>query len=240
MLFAPLEKGTHDGRELKHDQRRLCVIGKAFRSLSLEGRCLRNDFPMPYTLNAFATHAQEIKKSRFIAFAVPVADEAAAKAFIAAHSDHTANHNCWAWRIGQSYRFNDDGEPSGTAGKPILQAIDGQELDRVAVLVIRWFGGTLLGSGGLVRAYGGTAAECLRMAEKTAFVPTVPAWINCLFSDLALMKSRLSGFSAIRIEREDFTDTGADLLVALPVADVEHISRLIVDLTSGRATVRLL
>jgi len=98
---------------------------------------------------------QEIKKSRFRAIAAPVADEAAAKAFVASYSDPLASHNCFAWRIGQAYRFHDAGEPSGTAGKPILAAIDGQALDHVAVLVIRWFGGILLGSGGLIRAYGG-------------------------------------------------------------------------------------
>src|SRR3546814_18000784 len=75
-----------------------------------------------------------------------------------------ATHNCWAWRIGDDYRSNDDGEPAGTAGRPILAAIDGQGMDRVVVVVTRWFGGIKLGAGGLVRAYGGTAAECLRRA----------------------------------------------------------------------------
>jgi putative IMPACT (imprinted ancient) family translation regulator len=61
-------------------------------------------------------------------------------------------------------RFNDDGEPAGTAGRPILQAIEGQGMDRVVVVVKRWYGGIKLGAGGLMRAYGGTAAECLRRA----------------------------------------------------------------------------
>src|SRR5690606_15854481 len=113
---------------------------------------------------------QEIKKSRFLALAAPIVDENEARGFLAQHSDPGANHNCWAWRLGQNYRFNDDGEPSGTAGKPILQAIDGQALDNVVVLVIRWFGGVLLGSGGLIRAYGGTAAACLREADKRPLV----------------------------------------------------------------------
>jgi len=78
------------------------------------------------TLVELAIREQEIRKSRFIAVAGPVADEAAAKDFIAAQSDPAANHNCWAWRLGQNYRFNDDGEPGGTAGKPILSAIDGK------------------------------------------------------------------------------------------------------------------
>ena len=82
--------------------------------------------------------------------------------FFAANSDPEATHNCWAYKIGQEYRFNDDGEPGGTAGRPILQAIEGQGMDRVAVLVVRWFGGVKLGAGGLVRAYGGCAANCGR------------------------------------------------------------------------------
>lgn len=134
-----------------------------------------------FTLQRIETHAQDIKKSRFLAVCGPVSSEQAAKDFIAEQSDLTASHNCWAYRIGQTYRFNDDGEPSGTAGKPILQAIDGQSLDHVAAIVIRWFGGTLLGSGGLMRAYGGTAAICLRAAEKVAVIETSAVmWIATL------------------------------------------------------------
>lgn len=190
-----------------------------------------------FTLERIETFAQEIRKSRFLATAGPVADEAEARAFIAARSDTDANHNCWAWRIGQTYRFNDDGEPSGTAGKPILQAIDGQELDRVAVVVIRWFGGILLGSGGLVRAYGGTAAQCLRQAEKTALIATVPLAIACTFSDLALVKARLIATPGLTIETEHYTATGADLFLRLPEADVDRLIRLVGDLTSGRALI---
>jgi uncharacterized YigZ family protein len=185
------------------------------------------------------TFAQDIKKSRFIAFASPVADEQAARDFIAAHSDPAANHNCWAWRIGQTYRSNDDGEPSGTAGKPILQAIDGQSLDNVAVVVIRWFGGILLGSGGLMRAYGGTAATCLRTAEKVPVIPSVMADIACGFSDLARVKARLGAVPSVRIDMEVFTDSGADMRVSIPLTEVQDISRLLSDITSGRVVVRL-
>jgi putative IMPACT (imprinted ancient) family translation regulator len=80
------------------------------------------------TLVATVTARQEIKKSRFLAAAGPISDEATAKAFIAANSDQTANHNCWAWRIGQAYRFSDDGEPGGTAGKPICRQSTGGRL----------------------------------------------------------------------------------------------------------------
>src|SRR3546814_4969762 len=85
--------------------------------------------------------AKEVRKSRFVAHAAPIADEDEALRFIAGQCDATASHNCWAWRIGERYRFHDDGEPGGTAGRPILAAIDGQGLDQVVVLVMRWFGG---------------------------------------------------------------------------------------------------
>ncbi|EBW1603715.1 YigZ family protein, partial [Salmonella enterica subsp. enterica serovar Kottbus] len=76
-----------------------------------------------FTLAGTASARQEIKKSRFLAVAGPIASEAEARAFLDTHADASAGHNCWAWRVGAQYRFNDDGEPSGTAGKPILQAI---------------------------------------------------------------------------------------------------------------------
>lgn len=191
-----------------------------------------------FTLIDVALCQQEIKKSRFRAAAAPVADEAAAKAFIAARSDPGANHNCWAWRIGAAYRFSDDGEPSGTAGKPILAALDGQGLDRVAVVVTRWFGGILLGSGGLVRAYGGTAAQCLREAAKVALVETVAGTAECGFSDLALVQARLGALPGVEVAVEAFTASGATLSIVSPAAQVEPVQRLLSDLTSGRSRLR--
>ncbi|GAU86150.1 YigZ family protein [Bosea sp. BIWAKO-01] len=191
-----------------------------------------------FTLLGPFSFRQEIKKSRFIATAAPVADEAAAKEFIAAHSDPAANHNCWAWRCGQGYRFNDDGEPSGTAGKPILAAIDGQALDGVAVVVTRWFGGVLLGSGGLIRAYGGTAALCLRAAETVALVETASAMITCAFGDLARVQARLGELSGVQVRDQVFTDTGAVLSVSVPKVEADRVAQMVRDVTSGRAVIR--
>ncbi|HWD14233.1 IMPACT family protein [Pseudochrobactrum sp. sp1633] len=187
-----------------------------------------------FTLAKREVFEQEIKRSRFLAIALPVADEDAAKDFIARESYSDANHNCWAWRIGQNYRFNDDGEPSGTAGKPILQAIDGLELDNVAVLVTRWFGGTLLGSGGLIRAYGGSAALCLRAAELIELIPTETVYIRAHFSELALIKARLAGVEHLAITSEAFHNTGADLRLEVPVAEKDTVLRMLTDITHGR------
>ncbi len=190
-----------------------------------------------FTLTTASSHSQEIKRSRFLAIAGPVADEQAAKDFIAEHSAADANHNCWAWRMGQNYRFNDDGEPSGTAGKPILQAIDGQELDCVVVVVTRWFGGVLLGSGGLIRAYGGTAALSLQAAEKIKIVPMTSIGIEAQFSDLALLKARIAASPDASITAEQFIATGAVLTLSLPSANADNIVRMITDITSGRAII---
>src|SRR5690606_40120786 len=105
--------------------------------------------------------------------AAPVASPEAALAFVAEVADPGATHNCWAYRIGGLYRSSDDGEPAGTAGRPILAAIDGQGLDEVVVVVTRWYGGIKLGAGGLVRAYGGCAAECLRTAPRRTLIEYV-------------------------------------------------------------------
>ncbi|PWJ83723.1 putative YigZ family protein [Pseudaminobacter salicylatoxidans] len=190
-----------------------------------------------FSLENVETFSQEIRKSRFHAVAGPVASEQAAREFIAAHSDSGATHNCWAWRMGQNYRFNDDGEPGGTAGKPILQAIDGQSLDGVVVLVTRWFGGILLGSGGLMRAYGGTAASCLRAAAKVELVATVDVAIGCGFSDLALVKARLSARAGVHIAGETFGAEGAELVVTLPERELQETIRMVTDITSGRAAI---
>lgn len=188
-----------------------------------------------FQLEQPATFEQVIKKSRFLAIALPVASETEAKDAIAAHSVADATHNCWAWRIGSAYRFSDDGEPSGTAGKPILAAMDGQSLDKAVVIVTRWFGGILLGSGGLVRAYGGTAAACLRAAPLIEVKPSLMGAVNIEFSDLARMKARLQSIEDVKITEEVFTETGAELRIQIPEAEQELISRLISDLTSGRS-----
>ncbi|MBO0141059.1 YigZ family protein [Agrobacterium sp. Ap1] len=192
-----------------------------------------------FQLEQAATFEQIIKKSRFLAIALPVANEEEAKAALATHSDADANHNCWAWRTGAAYRFSDDGEPSGTAGKPILAAIDGQSLTNVVVIVTRWFGGILLGSGGLVRAYGGTAAGCLRNAPMIELKPSVEGLVRVEFSDLARVKARLQAIADLAIAEEQFTATGADLHLRVPETEIETVSRLVSDLTSGRSELKI-
>jgi len=191
------------------------------------------------TLHAPARHAAEIRKSRFLAQAAPVADADAAAAFVREVSATDATHHCWAWRLGAAYRFSDDGEPGGTAGQPILRAIEAQGCDRVAVVVSRWYGGIKLGTGGLARAYGGTAAECLRLAERVAIVALARLAFEVPFAELALVKARLAAFDA-ELAREDFAAAGARLEIRLPEHHIEAVEALLTDLSRGRIAARRL
>ncbi|HET7331345.1 YigZ family protein [Dyella sp.] len=194
---------------------------------------------MLHTLAAPYQHSEDIRKSRFLAHAAPVTTPQQALAYVQEVSDASATHNCWAYRIGQDYRFNDDGEPGGTAGRPILQAIEGQGIDRVVVVVTRWFGGIKLGAGGLARAYGGTAAECLRLAERTPIVAMARLGVHCDFADLALMKARLKDLGAA-FEQEAFDAEGVTLQLSVPADRMVEVKARIVDISRGRSEAFLL
>ena len=192
-----------------------------------------------FTLLGEARLQQDIRKSRFLAQAASVDDVHAALAFFARVGARDATHNCWAYRIGTNYRFNDDGEPGGSAGRPILTAIDGQALDRVAVVVTRWYGGIKLGVGGLVRAYGGCAAECLRLAAKHELIERVCARVHCDFSEAHMLYSRLRDFDAIKIA-EHASAEGISLDLDLPSSHTNALSEFVRDLTRGRGHIELL
>lgn len=191
------------------------------------------------TLAERAELTQEIRKSRFLALAAPVDSSDAALAFIAEVSDVNATHNCWAWRIGQNYRSNDDGEPGGTAGRPILQAIDGQGLDGVVVVVTRWYGGIKLGAGGLMRAYGGCAAECLRNAPRRILLDRIELEVHCEFAALAQLLAHLDDYQASAGQQE-FDSDGALLRVRLPLAQIADFEGYLADLTRGRGRSRII
>ena len=130
----------------------------------------------------------EIKKSRFLARCTVATNKAAAMDFTA-HWRQTypdARHHCWAYCIGNpeapaALAQSDDGEPSGTAGKPILSAIQGKGFGNIAVTVIRYFGGVKLGAGGLVRAYSGATAKALDQAETVIILPEQALELYCEF-----------------------------------------------------------
>lgn len=190
---------------------------------------------MPYTLAQPVQYELEVKHSRFLALASPVTNPDAALAFLREVSVADATHNCWAYRIGQEYRSSDDGEPAGTAGRPILAAIDGQGFDQVMVVVIRWYGGIKLGAGGLVRAYGGTAAECLRTAPRRELVHYCQAGVDCPFDELGLLHSALENHQAEKLS-EHFTEQGVQLQIRLPAAQLSALTLRLRDGSRNRIT----
>lgn len=127
---------------------------------------------MPQTIIAAAHSELIIKKSRFICCVQPMTDRAAAQAVVAALWDQHpgAAHVCWALLAGGQSAAVDDGEPSGTAGRPMLDVLRHQDLEGVLATVVRYFGGVKLGAGGLVRAYTDSVAQALLKTEKAAIV----------------------------------------------------------------------
>lgn len=120
--------------------------------------------------NEILDSSEEIKKSHFLTFLAPVANKAEMREWLLTlrQQHNTARHHCWAcvagapWD-GQQYGFSDDGEPSGTAGKPLLNMLLGSGLGEVGVIVVRYYGGIKLGTGGLVRAYSSGLTELLKV-----------------------------------------------------------------------------
>jgi len=127
---------------------------------------------MPQTILAPVHHELIIKKSRFIACVQPMPDRAGAQKIVAAlRAEHPgAAHVCWSLLAGGQSAAVDDGEPSGTAGRPMLDVLRHQDLEGVLATVVRYFGGVKLGAGGLVRAYTDSVAQALLGAQKVAIV----------------------------------------------------------------------
>lgn len=192
---------------------------------------------MTFTLTNEASCEEEVRKSRFLALAAPVTSVEAAMAFIERVSVPTATHNCWAWKLGNQYRFNDDGEPGGTAGRPILAAIEGQECDQVVVVVIRWYGGIKLGTGGLVRAYGGCAARCLQQADKQPLVVRESLGFSCTYAEWPLIKARLTTLEVV-VLAEDYQALEVALQIAVEPQRRDELATLLANVSSGRIVLR--
>ena len=188
------------------------------------------------TLAAAAAHSLEVKHSRFLAQAAPVTTPDAALAYLAQVMDPDATHNCWAYRIGADYRSSDDGEPAGTAGRPILAAIDGQGFDQVMVVVTRWYGGIKLGAGGLVRAYGGAAAECLRTAPRQPLIAMAALELHAGFDDIGAVHAALALHGAEKLA-ETFLADGVRLQLSLPAVRLDALKARLRDATRDRVRI---
>lgn len=173
---------------------------------------------------------QTITKSRFIAMAMHCANErevgAALRAFAAQHQN--AHHLAYAFRLktaqGIVQRFSDAGEPSGTAGMPVLKLIEGRELIDVCVAVIRYYGGINLGTGGLARAYGGTAKLALDAAKVIPFVEMQSVALTIHYNQMDVLTRALTKCNGSILEKK-FNEQ-VDLILSLPVTEVsDFISR---------------
>lgn len=192
---------------------------------------------MPFTLENEIYFEEDIKKSRFQAIAAPVENEQAAKDFLELHKDISTTHQCWAWKVGHTVRFNDDGEPSGTAGRPILAVIEGNDLTNVIVLVNRWYGGVKLGTGGLVRAYGGCAGQCLIQAEKIELIEKKIVRFKCLFNEWSIFEYELKHQN---IEfQEAYTSEGVEVTAKLQIHQISGLELKIQDVTRGREQLKI-
>ncbi|GGO41687.1 IMPACT family protein [Deinococcus humi] len=197
------------------------------------------ELPAPFTtLAGEHRHSAVVENSEFLAFAARADTPQEALAYLetvrARYPD--ATHHCWAYQIGPEYRFNDDGEPGGTAGAPMLRAIGGQELDHVVTVVVRYYGGVKLGTGGLVRAYGGTAAECLRTAPRLEIRPRQPLRVQAPFPHLSALYHLLETFDVARGE-EEYTVSGVEMTLGVYPEEVQAFAAALADATRGEARV---
>ena len=183
------------------------------------------------------------KGSRFLAFAYPVADEAMVEAILeeVRKRYHDATHHCYAYRLltGEEVlvRVSDAGEPAGSAGPPILRALESQGLINVLLVVVRYFGGTKLGIGGLIRAYGDAARAALAAAEVIEYIPKIQLRLSYpaeLTGEVLRVVNRHGG----EILAQGFADQ-PELIIELPTAKLEAFQRELSEATAGQGRVEL-
>ena len=175
------------------------------------------------------------KRSRFIGHVWRVESEEEARSLIEATKKkyHDARHNCWCYviREGNILRYSDDGEPQGTAGQPMLNVFQREEITNVCCVVTRYFGGILLGAGGLTRAYGGTA----KLALNEAGISRMRLWaslaVPCSYSMYERMRLTVEQCGGIVTDTDFATDVV--LTVTLPAEDVEAFCAKVTELTAG-------
>lgn len=181
------------------------------------------------------------KKSRFIGYTASVSTEQEALDFISTikKKHYDARHNCFAYSIGTDMpelRFSDDGEPQGTAGKPILDVIKNSGISNICIVVTRYFGGTLLGTGGLVRAY----TDASRAAIENSVTKVIKRLMRCRietnYSDMGKIQYILST-SGIDIQNTEYSDQ-VILTVDLPCDEKGRIIKSITEATSARASIQ--
>ena len=179
--------------------------------------------------------SQTIKGSRFIAFAYPVSSHKTAKELLEdIKIQHPkANHHCFAWRLSDGEeRMSDDGEPRGSAGAPILKRLISKNCVQTMVVVVRYFGGTKLGIGGLIRAYGGVAQEVIEQSTFTPFEERVLVSFSYAYPDSNIVSQVLSRIENV-IKDQQFTDI-VTVQVSIKKQDCESLVKRLYSESSGR------
>ncbi len=197
---------------------------------------------VPKTIASTSTFlADPIKGSRFVASIAPCTDAEQALAHVESCRERwpDASHHCWAYRLADGEgRSHDDGEPGGSAGRPILAQIEGHDIIDAVVVVARWFGGTKLGVGGLIRAYGGCAGQALDRADAAEFVPWAELSVR--------FDHRFTGevHHVVSTHGAEVLDTvygdGVTMRLRMAQADLEDVCRALRDRTAGQAEVATL
>ncbi|HEY5776353.1 MAG TPA: YigZ family protein [Xanthomonadales bacterium] len=188
------------------------------------------------TIKGPGSFEETIKKSRFVGHAACVTSQAESLDFYESVIDPQATHNCWAWRINFQVRSSDDGEPSGTAGRPMLNVIERRGLENVMVVVTRYFGGIKLGVGGLVRAYSGTVAKCLDRADVIELFPMSEYIIRTGFEWAASLHGVLDQFSTEKLE-ETYDDEGLIMRIRCREAQYGKLVTSLRDVCRGQVSI---
>lgn len=197
------------------------------------------------TVRAAASHEEVVSGSRFIGYVVEVDDvEAAAIHLAGVRAAHpAATHHCWAHRVGPAQRFSDDGEPGGTAGRPMLEVILKRDLDHVSAVVVRYFGGRKLGAGGLVRAYSGTLAKALDAAGVRDVVDVAGVTVRAPFAHtdtvLRLLADAAEKTAPFDLSAPTFDAGGLVVRLSVPEEALAVLSAALREATSGAASLEV-
>lgn len=197
----------------------------------------------PYLIPALPTQfEEEIKKSLFITYLAHTPSVDAAKAFIAQikikHSD--ARHNCWGFVAGRPedsmlWGFSDDGEPSGTAGKPILAQLAGSSVGELTAVVTRYYGGIRLGTGGLVKAYGGGVQQALKQLQTIEKKITTKLSLTLDYSFVPIAQSIIAQYEAFEVEA-DYKEQ-VKFLVEIELRHLDAFTQTIINKSGAKAVV---
>lgn len=195
-----------------------------------------HSYPIP--VQAETIVEETIKKSRFITYIVHTIGVDAAKEVVQVIRDQhpTARHHCWAFVAGapndsQQLGFSDDGEPSGTAGKPMLAQLMGSGLGEVTAVVVRYYGGVMLGTGGLVKAYGGGVQLALKQVERQTKIPKQVYGLQCQYNQLAEIERIVQRYQGEILDTH-FTEH-VTVNIALPEAFLAECNEVLSQFSRG-------